>query len=223
MSEALKVGQVHPESGLVYLGKQKHCKDGMRWCTPEKYKERRAAISNWAKSEEAKNRSKKARNTDANRAKRNSYAKVWGKSPERRAKAAAYARQKRKDDGMYCLRERVRARVSEAIRKSGYGGRSQTNILIGCDWQTLERHLESKFSNGMSWENRSKWHVDHIIPLASANTKDELLRLFHFTNLQPLWASENQRKGAKLESAVYCRRAIQDIDANDTKSDRSGN
>jgi hypothetical protein len=50
----------------------------------------------------------------------------------------------------------------------------------------------------MSWENYGKWHVDHVIPLASAKTPEDLIKLCHYTNLQPLWAIENILKRDKL-------------------------
>lgn len=208
----LKVGQIHPETGLIYLGKQKGCKDGMRWCTVEKYAVRKSQISAWAKSETAKISIRFKRNTDSERAKRNAYAKVWNKSEAQKKRAADYARKKRAMDYMHCLRERVRARISEAIRDGGYGGRSKTTELLGCGWDCLKAHIESLFFEGMSWDNRSEWHVDHIIPLASATTEEELLPLFHYTNLQPLWARENQRKGASLDAAIYCKRAMMEMD-----------
>ena len=68
-----KCGQINPETGLVYLGKAKSCKDGMRWCTPEKYSERRAAISAWAKRHDVREHIKTIRNTDLERSKRNAY------------------------------------------------------------------------------------------------------------------------------------------------------
>ena len=49
----------------------------------------------------------------------------------------------------------------------------------------------------MTWNNRSEWHIDHIIPLSSAKTEEELYKLFHYTNLQPLWAKDNLIKGKK--------------------------
>lgn len=70
--------------------------------------------------------------------------------------------------------------------------------MLGCDWHHLKTHLESKFVDGMSWENRSLWHIDHIIPLASAKSVEEVVRLCHHTNLQPLWAKDNIRKGASV-------------------------
>jgi hypothetical protein len=50
----------------------------------------------------------------------------------------------------------------------------------------------------MSWANRGKWHVDHIVPLASAKTIDGIIRLNHYTNLRPLWASDNLKKGTQM-------------------------
>jgi hypothetical protein len=53
----------------------------------------------------------------------------------------------------------------------------------------------------MSWENYGThgWHIDHIIPLASAHTKEDVYRLWHYSNLRPLWAEDNWKKGAKNE------------------------
>jgi hypothetical protein len=66
--------------------------------------------------------------------------------------------------------------------------------------ETTKAHIEAQFHPGMSWGNYGQWHVDHIIPLASAKTAEELVALCHHTNLQPLWAEDNLRKGAKIKS-----------------------
>lgn len=49
----------------------------------------------------------------------------------------------------------------------------------------------------MTWENYGQWHIDHIIPLAEGKTARQLNKLCHYTNLAPLWAQENLRKGKK--------------------------
>ena len=75
-----------------------------------------------------------------------------------------------------------------------------TQELIGCDIEQLWIHLEKSFKSGMTRKNYGKWHVDHIIPCASFDlTKpEEQAKCFHYTNLQPLWASENLAKGSKI-------------------------
>ena len=72
--------------------------------------------------------------------------------------------------------------------------------LIGCSIFDLKAYLASKFTEGMSWENYGKWHIDHIIPCCAFNLVDpqEQLKCFHYTNLQPLWAEDNMRKGDKI-------------------------
>jgi hypothetical protein len=71
--------------------------------------------------------------------------------------------------------------------------------LMGCDHQTLKAHLEKQFQSGMTWENygRHGWHIDHIKPCRSFDLTipEEQCKCFHYTNLQPLWALDNHRKG----------------------------
>ena len=46
--------------------------------------------------------------------------------------------------------------------------------ILGCTWEELVVHLESKFDNGMTWSNRGEWHIDHIIPMSSAKNVEEV-------------------------------------------------
>ena len=50
----------------------------------------------------------------------------------------------------------------------------------------------------MCWENRNEWHIDHIIPLSSSKTEEDVFKLCHYTNLQPLWVNENLQKSNKI-------------------------
>lgn len=71
--------------------------------------------------------------------------------------------------------------------------------LTGCELNVLKEFLESKFKQGMSWENHGEWHIDHIKPCCKFDLEDEeeQKKCFHYTNLQPLWAKENLSKGGK--------------------------
>ena len=75
-----------------------------------------------------------------------------------------------------------------------------TMKLTGISLDELKKHIESKFQDGMSWDNYGVWHVDHIIPCAQFDLSDpEQQKIcFHYTNLQPMWAKDNMRKGARL-------------------------
>ena len=60
-------------------------------------------------------------------------------------------------------------------------------------------YIESKFDNNMNWLNHgSYWHIDHIIPLSWAKNVEEVIKLNHYTNMQPLEASLNLKKNNKF-------------------------
>lgn len=114
------------------------------------------------------------------------------------ARVRKYENEKYYSDNVFRMSKLVRSRVRKAIAAKGYTKRSTVMSMVGCDWGTLKRHIESRFTDGMSWDNRGQWHIDHIVPLASANTEEELIKLCHYTNLQPLWAEDNFTKSDKI-------------------------
>jgi hypothetical protein len=72
--------------------------------------------------------------------------------------------------------------------------------LIGCSPIKLKKHLESKFVNGMNWDNYGLkgWHIDHIEPISLGRENIEILnKLTHYENLQPLWSKDNLIKSSK--------------------------
>lgn len=84
-----------------------------------------------------------------------------------------------------------------ALLKRGYSKTSSTATILGCSWSEFAAHIERQFLPGMSWVNRSLWHIDHIVALATAVTEADVIALNHFTNLRPLWKPDNLKKGAK--------------------------
>jgi hypothetical protein len=109
---------------------------------------------------------------------------------------AAYKRMRRRSDPQVVVAERLRTRLRFTIKNKS----ASTKELTGCEWPFLVAYLESKFKKGMTWENRSEWHVDHIRPLASFDLTDPEQQQIacHYTNLQPLWAEENLKKGNRI-------------------------
>tara|TARA_B100002019_G_C21162377_1_gene543990 strand:- start:73 stop:1026 length:954 start_codon:yes stop_codon:yes gene_type:complete len=110
-----------------------------------------------------------------------------------------YEKERKKTDPTFKLLKTLRSRLSNAIKNKG-GRKYDTTInLTGCDLAFLKGYLEAKFTEGMTWENHGKWHIDHIVPCCSFNLEDaeEQKKCFHYTNLQPLWARDNLVKGGK--------------------------
>lgn len=116
-----------------------------------------------------------------------------------RAYKRAYDKRRKESDPSYRLMQLIRGRILRALSEQ-YGEKAvKTMSLLGCSIANLRIYLESRFAVGMSWDNHgSEWQVDHIIPCAIFNlTKPEHQKYcFHFSNLQPLWKLDNQRKHA---------------------------
>jgi hypothetical protein len=113
-----------------------------------------------------------------------------------------YQRQKWQSDFEYWLKKTVGRRMRDALFCQSAKKQGCTIALIGCSAAVLALRLESMFLLGMSWENYGYhgWHIDHIIPLAKFDLSDSAQQAaaFHYTNLQPLWAKDNLRKGDRV-------------------------
>ena len=109
-----------------------------------------------------------------------------------------YLKDRRNNDPVFYITGRVRHLTRGAFQRRGYKKNGKTSEIIGCDWDTLKQHIEDQFKDGMSWENRSEWDIDHIYPLAWCETEEEVIIYSHYSNLQPLWRDENQDKGDKF-------------------------
>lgn len=112
-------------------------------------------------------------------------------------KQNVYKQKRRQDDPIFHMQHRVRSRLLKALQAKSWKKTTKFNDYIGCSLEELKAHIESKFVDDMSWDNRTLWHLDHLIPLSSANTEEEIYKLCHYTNLQPLWAIDNLVKSDK--------------------------
>ena len=133
---------------------------------------------------------------EANREKRKAQNKAYREA--NRERLNAWRIQRKAKDPFLKMKCNLRNRTYQAFKNGGYKKNTKTAETLGAEFQEVFDHLENLFTEGMEWSNQGEWHVDHITPLASANTKEELIALCHYTNLQPLWAEENLRKGSKL-------------------------
>jgi len=115
-----------------------------------------------------------------------------------RENLAKYQKERRQSEPLFKMKCNLRKRTYLAFKNKGYSKNTKTQEILGVDWETTKKHIERQFTKGMSWGNYGQWHIDHIIPLASANTEEKILQLCHYSNLQPLWAGENFSKGDKI-------------------------
>ncbi len=115
-----------------------------------------------------------------------------------RLRRSTRKRERRASEPLYRISENLRCRLKSALKSKKWQKNNQFNKYIGCEKNYLVMYLENKFDNSMSWENYGKWEIDHIIPLSSAKTEQEMYELCHYTNLQPLWRIDNIKKGNKI-------------------------
>ena len=115
-----------------------------------------------------------------------------------------YRKKRKAEDISYRILNNTRARISKALKSNSKS--SKTIDLLGCNIVFLKQYLESKFKDGMCWENYGLkgWHIDHIKPCSLFNFKniEEQKQCFHYTNLQPLSAIDNLIKGKKWENIL---------------------
>jgi len=104
-------------------------------------------------------------------------------------------------DKLYRMKSNIRSRTSNAFSKTRWNKNGSNEDMLGCSYREAYNHIEKQFKEGMSWDNQGEWHIDHIIPLASANSKEELIILCNYRNLQPLWAEDNLSKGKKCKDS----------------------
>lgn len=109
-----------------------------------------------------------------------------------------YQRNRIKYDPTYKIKTSVRKAILKAIK--GHDKSKSTQDILGCTYQELRKHIESQFEPWMTWENKGLyngdfnygWDIDHIIPLSTAKSPEDILYLNHYTNLRPLCSHVNR-------------------------------
>jgi len=104
-------------------------------------------------------------------------------------------------DILYRLKVNTRNRIKLFLKSTNFNKiKNGTFNIVGCTPTELKTHIEKQFLEGMNWENYgfTGWHIDHIIPLAACEDDDDVHRLCHYTNLQPMWSDDNYKKGDRF-------------------------
>jgi hypothetical protein len=197
-------------------GKHSYCKP----CSNQKNKEwrlknqekRRESLKRWKKEnvdkiKEYKKNRKPTENEKrgkqlwlmANAEKIKQYRKEYKKNNQKKLSQADKLR--KQQDPTYRAICSIRSRVSGLCRDICNGKKRSSTKAIGLARDEFRLYIESLFKEGMTWDNYGSWHIDHIKPLSLAKTEDEVMKLNHYTNLQPLWAIDNLKKSNKYEES----------------------
>ena len=200
------VCKIEKELDEFYLRKESkdgyraNCKECVKVTTTKYKKNNPEKIKNAQKEWVLNNPEKRKKIQDKYNQKkeRQEQKKNWAKN--NREKSYLWFNNKYKNDILFNLKIKFRRRIYMAIRNNNIKKTNKMIDLLGCTYLELKHHIESKFTDGMSWDlvMSGKIHLDHIIPLSFSKNEDNLKKLCHFENLQPLWAEENIRKSNKI-------------------------
>jgi hypothetical protein len=142
---------------------------------------------------------------DENRAsllknKKETYEKNRGKFIKRQGE---YSKNKKLVDPIFKFKHDIRNMINKSLKIRNYTKKSRSFVVLGCSFEEFVSYIESKFEPWMNWSNHGNpkdgiyelnktWDIDHIEPLAKAKTEEDIIRLNHYTNLQPLCSYVNR-------------------------------
>lgn len=161
----------------------------------ESFKER---SKNYYLNNKEKQNKKNCDRQKNNREKRNDYLRNYNKN-------------KRVTNPLFKMVNNIRTSIYNSIKRKGYTKNSNTFLILCCTYDEFSKYIESKFEDWMTWDNyglyngelKYGWDLDHIIPISSASNEDEIIKLNHYTNFQPLCSKINRDiKKHKLEYEI---------------------
>ena len=104
-----------------------------------------------------------------------------------------YVKRKIRTDPLYKLKRNLRNRLYYALKKKSWKKNTHFAQYIGCALEDLKAHIQNQFKDDMTWDNYGQiWDIDHIVPLTYAKNDEEMYKLCHYTNLQPMYTLENR-------------------------------
>jgi hypothetical protein len=193
-----------PEEFSLKRGKHRaKCKDCTKKNNATYYDKNRAKFSEYNRDYRLANHESGLEYQKRYREQNPAKAKQAHKAAELKAVDAGFCRRHRKELAIRrgrCILCVVKTNINSAINYAfnciGAKRIWRTEAILGCDILYFKAHIERQFQDGMSWGNYGEWELDHIKPLALANTPLEIVQLNHYQNLQPLWAKENSNKSS---------------------------
>jgi hypothetical protein len=113
-----------------------------------------------------------------------------------------YEKTRKSNDPLYKLIANFRTAIYQVLKENNLNKNGHYFEILKYTPEQLIEHLESLFTDGMSWENYGEWHVDHILPITHFNITEpgdeEFMKCWCLENLQPMWGEENIKKSNKV-------------------------
>jgi hypothetical protein len=111
-----------------------------------------------------------------------------------------YYRKRKKYDTIFKIKERIKDIIRKSIKNNGYTKNSRSFEILGCSYEDFKEHIESHWEDWMYWDNygiyngkeKCGWDLDHIIPVGSAECEEDIYKLNHHSNIQPLCSYINR-------------------------------
>lgn len=138
----------------------------------------------------------------SNKEKLKIYKKEYYKNNKEKLKEYSKNRHKEQliKNPIFKLKKNIRTLIGDAFRRNKHKKTSKTIEILGCSFEEFKHYIESKFESWMTWDNKGLyngdlnygWDFDHIIPISSASTIEEILKLSHYTNFQPMCSYKNR-------------------------------
>ena len=143
----------------------------------------------------------KKMSTELNRQRKRAQQRKCDRKRIGNGKSSAYQRKRRREDPAFAIVSRLRRRLAHALKAQGANKSTGTIKLLGCTSAFFRSYIEKQFIDGMTWQNRDKWHLDHRVPCAAFNllNPSQQRYCFWYKNHQPMWARQNLRKNDKYK------------------------
>lgn len=129
------------------------------------------------------------------------YSKKYAqKKKEERKQLKIKKLEKQNQKELSKIKKRTRCLINKSFVRKGYKKGTKTEQILNCEFDIFYKHLLQTFFNnyGYEWDGIEKVDIDHIIPLATAKSEEDVIKLCHYTNLQLLKRLDNRKKSAKL-------------------------
>jgi hypothetical protein len=173
----------------------------------EKYKEyqkqwrakNKDKVKKWRKEYNERNPGNEKKFSAEWRKRNPTYMEQWRK--ENKEYNSEWVKIRRNADPLFKLKYDIRESIRRSFKKKKFNKNSPTQNILGCTIEEFKQHIESQFEPWMNWNNRGSrkvtsfnqgWDIDHIIPISSAKTEEDVIRLNHYTNLRPLCSYYNR-------------------------------